>query len=44
MGDGLPYFSLHPVRRVMTSLLHEHVSPVASSLLLVDPKSATGLN
>lgn len=32
--DGLPYFSLHLVRSVMTNFLDKHVSPVASSLLL----------
>jgi hypothetical protein len=32
--DGLPYFSLHLVRSLMTNFLDKHVSPVASSLVL----------
>lgn len=32
--DGLPYFSLHLARSVMTNFLDKHVSPVASSLVL----------
>lgn len=40
--DGLPYFSLHLARTVMTNFLDKHVSPVASSLVLAHtlPKTA----